>query len=271
MQLPSYKILQATGIVLMIFFLSAWVVINFTSVGTNEDIRNAFTDSYWVLPLFGGIIGVVVANQWGGIKSVIGKCMLFLSWGLIFQALGQITYALYFYLFHIEVPYPSLGDVAYLSSVILYIISAWYLARIMGVWTQMKRVPIKLSILAVPILILVISYKIFLADYDFADFEIFKGIMDFGQPLGQAIYISFALLAAIFSWKKLGGKLKGAVLFMIFGFFLQYCADFYYAYRATYGGWRPAYISDLIYIVTYFITSQALLMFAAGYHRLSKE
>lgn len=271
MQLPSYKVFQVLGIALTGVFLSVWLAINLTSLGINEDIRNTFTDSYWILPLFSGITGVFIAQQWGGFKSLVGKTMLALSVGLIFQAGGQIIYALYFYLLHIEVPYPSLGDVAFLASVFCYIYSAWNLAKVLGMRNQPHRPMAQVLALLVPAVILVVSYKIFLWDYDFASFDIFKGIMDFGQPLGQAAYISLALLGGVFSWKKLGGQLKGAVLLTILGFFLQYCADFYYAYRATYGGWRPAYISDLIYIIAYFVTSQALFMFAAGYHRLSKS
>lgn len=268
MCLRSLNYLHIITVIVSVLFSLVWLIINFTGISSNEYIRNLYTDSYWVIALFGGVSGILASKQWGGRSSSVGNFILFLSLGLILQAFGQIIYAIYFLLLHVDVPYPSLGDVAYLSSVFAYVASTWYLARVLGVLGLIRKTPTKLFLLIIPLIILFISYRIFIWDYDWTDWYLFKLVMDFGQPLAQVIYISVVFVTLSCSWKKIGGVMRSAIILVMLAFFLQYVSDFYYAYRATYGGWKPAYISDLMYVFTYFVTSQSIYMFSKGYHSL---
>src|SRR3989344_9381414 len=71
---------------------------------------DVFSDTYGILALVGGAAGIGIAAKWGGFKSLMGKSVMFFSFGLLAQALGQFVYSIYFFWLDQEVPYPSLGD-----------------------------------------------------------------------------------------------------------------------------------------------------------------
>jgi len=57
--------------------------------------------------------------------------------------------------------------------------------------------------------------------------------LDFGYPLGQAVYVSLALVVLLSLGKFLGGVMKRPVLLLLLAFILQYAADFNFLYSHT--------------------------------------
>ena len=108
-----------------------WLTIYFRNLTEGQE-NNIYTLIYPALALIGGIIGCNAAQNWGGLKSSFGKAIYFLSFGLLAQFIGQAIYAYYIYVLHVEVPYPSFGDIGYFGSVLLYIVALFYLARIVA-------------------------------------------------------------------------------------------------------------------------------------------
>lgn len=221
------------------------------------DYFDYYTDSYGVIAGIGGVLGLSFAHKWGGLKSLVGKSLVALSIGLVFQFLGQLSYAYFRYIYNIEVAYPSFGEIFYFGSIPLYILGTWYISLASGIKVRLaKRSQLLLSLLFVSLISIVslfISFSLFVSYYDFSDPDIVVILLEIGYPLGQAISISFTILAYILSRNILGGQMKNKVILILIALVLQYIADIYYTYDIYTETFYSGGLSDYLYILAYFI------------------
>ncbi|HCS78275.1 TPA: hypothetical protein DIV55_00860 [Patescibacteria group bacterium] len=230
-----------------------------------------YGSTYGILALWGGIVGLKISGRWGGHKSVLGKAILFFSFGLLAQFFGQVAYTIYIYFLKIELPYPSLGDVGYFGSIPIYIYAVLMLAKASGV--RLSRQPFQKKVLAMvtPVVILLISYLLLLSGYEFnwsAPLVIF---LDFGYPFGQAIYISLAILTYTLSKNILGGIMRTKILFILFALFVQYLSDYSFLYLVKNELWFVGGINDYIYLVSYLLMSLGLIQLKTVFDDLRRK
>ncbi len=251
-------------IVLVFVALTIWWVSIFVR-GLTEGIENdAFTIIYPVLALMGGIMGWIFSRKWGGFKSTLGKSIGMFSLGLLAQFLGQVLYNYYIFVLGIDEPYPSIGDVSYFASVIFYIFGVWYLAKVSGVKSSVKSFNGKLKAVAIPVIILLSSYLLLLKDYelDFSDKTLL--FLDFGFPIGQAIFVSIAFMALFISKDILGGMMRKPIMLLIIALIFQYVADFAFSYQFSVNP-ESTYVGDFLdylYCASYFF--MAISLFSIG-------
>jgi len=252
--------------VLFVGFALWWLYITlFVRGGTHDSFNNqAFAATYGVIALLGSIAGLMASRIWGGHKSLIGRALLFFSIGLFAQEFGQIAYSVYLYALKVQIPYPSVGDIGYFSSVLFYIYASFQLLKATGARFTLKDRSKKLIAVILPLLLLGGSYAFFLRDYHF-DFHSLKAvitvILDFGYPLGQATYIAIALLTFLLSRSLLGGIMKKKVLFILVALVAQYAADFSFLAAAKDNKVFPAGANDFLYLVSYTLMALALNSF----------
>ncbi|KKQ98408.1 MAG: Membrane protein [Candidatus Woesebacteria bacterium GW2011_GWB1_39_12] len=244
-------------LLLFILFSFWWIWLHLTDATLIQ--KQAFSAFYGLIALFGSICGFSIARKWGGFKSLMGKSIIMFSMGLLAQEFGQIVYSALNFFLQIVVPYPSLGDIGYFGSIPLYILGAYYLARVSGVNISLRTLRSKILVLIVPLLLLTISYFLFLQGYELEETPIITIFLDFGYPFGQAIYVSIALLAFLLSKKILGGIMKNKILFILFALLVQYFSDFSFLYISRYGEMGPGEIVDYMYLVSYFLMSLGLI------------
>lgn len=218
-----------------------------------------FPSIYAVLALWGAIWGINISQKWGLLKSIMGRAIFVFSLGLIAQVFGQVVYAYFSFYQHIAVPYPSLGDLGYFGSIPLYIYGAVLLAKASGVSIGLKSFKNKLQAIFIPIMVLAIGYYLFLQGYKFDWNDPLKIFLDFGYPLGQAIYISFAFLTYLLSRGILGGVMKSRVLFLLFALSMQFASDYTFLYQSSRGTWHVGEINDYMYLVAYLLMTLALI------------
>jgi hypothetical protein len=230
-----------------------------------------FPSIYGVMALWGGFWGVVIANKWGGLKSIMGKAMLMFSLGLFAQVFGQLAYAYIAFFKNAEVPYPSIGDVGYFGSIPLYIFGVLLLAQASAVKIGLQSFGSKLQALLIPLVMLGAGSFLFLQDYSFDWSNPLKIFLDFGYPLGQAIYISLAILTYLLSRGVLGGVMKNKILFIIFALCIQFLADYTFLYQSSRGIWQVGGINDFMYLIAYFIMTLALIQFETLFKELKHE
>jgi len=188
--------------------LSLWwlsIYLRFLTEGIENDL---FTNLLILFPLFGGIAGLYYAKLWGGLKSKFGMAIFSLSSGLLAQFIGTLLYNYYIYILGIEVPYPSIGDVFFYVSVLLYILGAYQLAKVLGVQFSSQSFINKFVAILIPFVALLGSYLILLREYDFTDSTPLLIFLDFGWQIGQVIYISIALFTLFISNNSLGGLMR---------------------------------------------------------------
>lgn len=255
------KYILTVAITIYVVLACFWSYIALKGLQGNHSIAELFSGIYGVMALFGGIFGLAVGRRFGGFKSYIGATVMYISLGLLSQVVGQLTYSAYTQLFNIEIPYPSWGDVGYFGSVIFYILAAWSAVKAVKTKVAMKSIVNKLLLILVPVGLLALSYIVFLSNYKYQSGQLLATILDFGYPLGQAIYIAIALLALVLSRKFLGGIMKNVIMLLIFAFVLQYAADFMFLYQHNQDTWQTAGLNELVYLTAYFVMTLSLIKF----------
>lgn len=248
-----------------------WLWLRFV-LNNPEDLQNqTFAAIYGVMAVFGGLVGLYVSRKWGGLKSILGKALVMFSIGLFLQEFGQLSYSFYIYFLDQEIPYPSIGDIGYFGSIPFYVYGAILLARASGASFSMKSITNKIQAVVLPLALLAGSYYMFLRGYEFDWTNPLTVFLDFGYPLGQAIYISVALLALLFSRKLLGGVMRSKILLVLFALCIQYASDFTFLYQTSHETWYAGGVNDYMYLSSYFVMSLALLSFANLYEKLQSQ
>lgn len=252
----------------LFFFLSAWwflsPVIAKRDYGGERFIGD-FASVYFLVALVGAFSGFYITQLWGGVKSVMGKAIIFFSLGLFGQVFGQIAYAYYAFFKPGISPYPSIGDLGYFGSIPCYILGVIFLARASGVHIKLKQVESKIQAIILPLFVLGVGYYLFLRGYEFdfsgSDFwTVFaRTFLDFGYPLGQAVYISMAILTYLFSRGVLGGMMKGRILFILIALSLQFVCDYLFIYQSIHSAPLITSMYDYLYLVSYLTMTLALI------------
>ncbi len=259
-QLKGSKNLQ----IITVFFAILtvwWLSIFFRGLAEGPE-NNAFTLIYPLLSLIGGVAGLSFAKKWGGLKSVLGGSITYFSAGILAQFAGQALYSYYIYVLGVEVPYPSVGDVAFFGSVVFYIFGVVQLAKVSGLRLSFATLSGKVQAFIIPLIVLFLSYWIFLNGYepDWSDWVV--TFLDFGYPIGQVVYVSIALLALLISKNILGGVMRKPIMLLIMALIVQYIADFHFSYQASRDTWYVGGTNDFIFAFAYFL--MAISLFSIG-------
>jgi hypothetical protein len=260
-------------IILVVLAFSVWWISIFTR-GLSGGIENdLFTITYPIMSLVGGLMGWIFAIKWGGFKSVLGLSLLMFSFGLLAQFLGQALYNFYIYQLGINEPYPSIGDVSFLASVIFYIIGAYYLAKVSGIKLSVNSFQGRMKAFFIPAGILIISYWVLLKDYEIDLSEKVILFLDFGFPIGQAVFVSIALLALLISKDILGGMMRKPIMFLISALIFQYLADFAYSYQFSVNP-DAMYVGDYLdylYFLAYSFMTLALFSIGNMFYKVQES
>ncbi len=245
--------------ILMFVFFSLWWGLVQLPVSNQHLLNQLWGGLYGIEALVGAIWGLRIYRDWGGSKSLMGKAIMLFALGLFAQEFGQLSYNYYIFYRQIEIPYPSLGDIGFFSSIPFYLFGALYLAKASGVKVSLQSFKSKIQAAIIPLALLSYSYFIFLHGYEFDWSKPLTIFLDFGYPLGQALYVSVALLAVLLVRGVLGGIMKYRVFFIFFALLFQYLCDFMFLYQANNKTWVAGGINDFMYLVSYLIMTLALL------------
>jgi hypothetical protein len=216
-------------IALILFFVLAfWWLFIYTYFPKDNIQNQIFSATYGIIALLGGVWGIRISIKWGGYKSILGRSILMFAFGLLFQEFGQLAYSFYAYFLKVQIPYPSVGDIGYFGSIPLYAYGVILLAKVSGARIKLRSFSHQLIAVIFPLLMLVIAYVFFLKDYVFDWSQPLKIFLDFGYPMGEAIYISLAFVTWLLSRHVLGGIMRDKIFFILFALFIQFLADFTY-------------------------------------------
>ncbi len=239
--------------------LTIWWLYIYFYLGNTDIHRNlVWAASYQAVAICGAIWGLVIAKSWGGLRSVMGRAIIFFALGLLLQAFGQSVFSWYNLFLGVEVPYPSIADIGFFGSIPCYAYAIYQLGKASGITVSMRSFFSKIQALLIPLIMLGVSYYFFLRGYVTEGTSALQVFLDFGYPIGQAIYVSIAIITYLLSKRVLGGVMRNKVLFILFALAVQYAADNNFLYQAIEGGWVNGGYGDYIYLVAYFLMAYGL-------------
>jgi hypothetical protein len=244
--------------------LTAWWLTLYLS-GSQEGSRNLFFGAVYgtTMSLFGVIVGLSSAKLWGGWKSIMGKAIIVLSLGLFAQFFGQVVFSFYNIVLGVDIPYPSLADVGYFGNIPFYLFGIFLLGKASGVKIGLKSYGSQIQSIVIPLGMILLSYILFLREYSFADTGALTIFLDFAYPIGQALYVSVAILVFSLSRKVLGGIMRSKILLLLVAFVVQYVADFNFLYQNLTGTWYNGGYGDYLYLVAYLFMALGLFQLRA--------
>ncbi len=205
---------------------------------------------YGMSYFIGGIIAVFYATAFG-IKSNLGKMLLFLGLGLISFWAGNIIWVYYTFFLLTEIPYPSFADLFYSMYYPFMAIGAFYMMKIYQ--NLISRNVIRDSAI-IAIVSLVGIYSFFARPDISSDLSLIEKIINIYYPFGDVLTITIALVAI-----RIGsGKIHPSLYIFAFGMMLQGTADLLFLYRTSIGVYWNGDIADTFFACSAFFTSIGL-------------
>lgn len=246
-------------IILFIIFGGWWVILYyyFHSLLIQQNLY--WTAVYQLIALWGGIFGLFSSRRWGRYRSFMGRAVIYFSIGLLLQFFGESVFSYYTTVLGVDIPYPSIADIGYFGSVIFYLLGIVSVAKVAGVVVRLRNLGSEACALLIPIGVLVFSYVFFLSSYTFDWSSPLRIFLDFGYPLGEALYVSIAILALILSRNILGGTMKSPLTFLMGALVAQYFAEFNFLYQAANSTWVNGGYGDFLYTFAYFLMAISLV------------
>ncbi len=229
-----------------------------------EYLLKPFLIGMTVLPLVGGIIGLLNSKHWGGYKSIFGKSIMGLSLGMIAWGGGMIIWNYYLFFTTVTVPYPSLADAVFILSWPLWTYGILKLSKVIGAHFAARQKSGKSFIIFIPIIIIAISVYllVYVARGGIVfDQDFLKLFFDLFYPLGDIVILSVTVLVYLLSKNYLGGMYKVPVLLLMIGFLMNYFSDFLFSYVTTKGTYFNGHLADFLFTTTMFILALSLSMF----------
>jgi hypothetical protein len=251
------QVLLYLTLVVIVLLLLWWVGINFLSFNGQDN----YTDIFPVSALIGGIGGLMVAKKWGFFSSRLGASLAFFSIGLMLQFFGSIIYTLYFRIGGIELAYPSVGDIPYLTTSILYVFAVYNLTKVIVVKGSIFK-PLGVLVAAV-VTTIVLGIALYVSFLNLAIDDprgAIYSLVNVAYPVIQAFYFLIGIIALLQAKRMAGGKMLFSVSLLLVALIVQYVADFSFLYHSYHDTYQPAGITDLMYTFAYGLMALAILM-----------
>jgi hypothetical protein len=253
-------------ILILIYLVTAifWLFSIWKSGYTESTAGYYFQIFLFAIPFTGALIGFNNAKLWGGFRSAVGKAILFLSLGTLTWAIGMLIWNYYIFIAKVEIPYPSLADVAFILSWPLWTLGFIELSKVTGAKFALRENKGKVLFVVIPLVVVAASYYLLITvarggiiDWSSGGLKLF---FDLFYPIGDVVILIVALMLYSLSFNFLGGKYKMAVLFLILAFVSNYFSDFLFSYTTTKETYFNGHLVDFLFATTMFILSLGLSM-----------
>lgn len=251
---------------IIIYLITAvfWLFLTLKTEHSASKAGYYFQIFLFIIPLVGSLVGFSNARLWGGLRSAVGRAITFLSLGTLTWALGMLIWNYYIFLAKVEVPYPSLADLAFILSWPLWTIGFIELSKATGVKFALRKNKGKVLFVVVPVLAILVSYYLLfivarngVIEWSSGGLKLF---FDLFYPIGDVVILIVALMLFTLSYNFLGGQYKMAIWLLIAAFVSNYFSDFVFSYTTTQETYFNGHFVDFLFATTMFILSLGLSM-----------
>lgn len=259
LKLFSNIIYNTSSKILVVFYVGLviwWFTIFIRGIAETTE-NYLYSLIYGLIPLIWGLIGLRNSLYWGGIRSLLGKSITFLSLGLLAWALGNLVWAYYNLILKIAVPYPSPADFIFILSFPLWAIGISFLSKVTGMVFSLRRLIGKIILFVIPIVAILMSYYFLfvVARGGVIDTKggFLKLFLDIAFPVWDVIILTLALLVFGLSFNYLGGRFKWPIIILLLGFGVNYITDFSFSYTTTLETFFVGNWVDLLFATAMFL------------------
>jgi hypothetical protein len=265
--MKKLNIFQKLFALYFVFLVLGWAYLYITHSKDGLD-NYTYSFAFGLVPLIGGIIGMVRAKMWGGLKSALGKAVFFISLGLFWWGFGETIWSYYNFFKDVAAPYPSIADIGFAQSIFFWIIGTFFLAKASGAWFALRKsstaklvtvlVTVGLTALSYYMLVKVARGGVLVPEGE----SPLKLVLDIAYPLGDFLALILASTVFILSFKYFGGYYRLSIVSILLGLATMYFGDFVFSYTTTTGTFYNASPGDLILTTGLFLMTFGVLGFA---------
>jgi type IV secretory pathway VirB2 component (pilin) len=242
-----------------------WAVL-YDSHSTSGFYNYLYSFLFGLIPLIGGLVALIDSRIWGGLKSAIGKAVLFIGLGLFLWGSGETIWSYYNFFLNEAAPYPSIADLGFAPSVFFYGLGAIYLAKATGAKYGLRNGKNKIFVALATIVSLAIAYYVIvvLARGGVVipqDETPLKAILDVAYPVGDLVSMIVAVIVSGLSFQYFGGRYKADIIYILIGLFVMFIADSIFSYATTAGTFYNGEPGDLVLTFGLFFITFGVLGF----------
>lgn len=237
-----------------------WAIV-YLKIAKSHEVIIFYQFLFSLVPILGGVGGLINSKKWGLLTSKLGKSLFYLSAGLISWGLGQVVWAYYVIVLNQSTPYPSLADVGYVLAIPLWSVGLVYMAQATGARYGFKKTSNKILVVVLPLIAVLIAYFLPIGGGNNGAFAVgespVKIFLDVFYPLSDVITLTLSFILFSLTFNFLGGAFRIPVLSLLIGFVVEYVVDFSFSYVTNNGSYYNGHWVDLV-----FPTAMVLIGFA---------
>jgi len=197
-----------------------WACFQFyTSSETKSIYGNVFGILIAIVALIASLFSFIRSLQWEFFESYLGKSLFFISLALLAWSLGQTLFLMDSFKFNTPINYDNI----FVFIDPLYLIGIYFISKSLSTF---KNFISNFKLIVIPIFIFLIN--IFFVS-QIRNEQIINSLSNIDFKLlfifGSILLSSFVISILVISGKKIGGKFKSALYFILIGLLLQYLAD----------------------------------------------
>jgi hypothetical protein len=254
----NYQLFLALYYVCLIVF---WIFLHKSGHKTSN-YNYTFSLLFSLMPLIGGIVGMVKAGIWGRFKSAIGKSVFFFGLGLFLWGAGSMVWSYYNFVIKNSLPYPSLADLGFAPSIFFWGVGAVFLSKASGARFTFKhslfaKILTLIEIIGLPILAYYLLVKLARGGVVVPKGESpLKVVLDVAYPSGDFIALMLSVIIFGLSLKYFSGYFKVAIISLLVGLATMFLGDFVFSYTTTVGtfyngDWGDLLLSFGLFLLTF--------------------
>lgn len=209
-----------------------------------------FNLTYGLIYLTGGVVSIAYGFTFG-LKSNLGKMLLFLGLGLLTYEIGSIIWVYYNLVLKVAIPFPSFADASYVLFYPVTGIGCYYLLRLYN--SLINKRLIRDSVIII-IISMIATFGFFAKPDLSAHLSLIQKTINLLYTSGDVILLSMALIALRIG----GGKLHPSLFIFSCGLFIFSAADFSFIYRNANSTYWNGDIADLLYTSGGYVLSVGL-------------
>jgi hypothetical protein len=214
------KFLESKFILLPSLTILYWALYqSYTTENIKETNGFIFGILIALLAFIASFFTLLRSFEWEMFKSYLGKSLFFLSLALFAWGIGQTL----FLLSSLDSKFDNMYDYVFVLIDPLYLIGIYFISKSLNTFKEMST---KIKVFLITFFIFAVNIFFFSL---FRNEEIITSLtnIDFNLLfiLGSIILWTFVISILVLSGKKIGGKFKTALYFILVGLLLQYLGD----------------------------------------------